>query len=102
MPVQRFVIGTANLTKDQESKFIAFLGEMGAGWWHWLPNFWLVKSLNGKVNVENIRDAISDISNADCLVMQIEEDITWATFGGVQKNGKKMTNWLKESWGKDD
>jgi hypothetical protein len=40
---KRYVIGTANLTADQERAFLRYLNPIDVGWWHWLPNFWLIK-----------------------------------------------------------
>jgi hypothetical protein len=92
---KRFVIGTANLTSEQEDELLSYIRSNKVAWWHWFPNFWLIKDSSGILTASGLRDAVR---NADCLVMEIDGDITWATHGGKNSAGNSMTNWLKKTW----
>jgi hypothetical protein len=92
---KRFVTGTANLTPEKEKEFIAYIRSIGLAWWHWLPNFWLIKDSKDAATAASLRDALR---NEECLVMEINEDITWANRGNRNSAGKSPTDWLKNSW----
>lgn len=97
---KRFVIAATDLTDAQEKEFIEYIRSAKAGWWHWIPNFWLVTNSHETLNVADIRDAIGRINDeAMCLVMEIEEDITWAARSPTGTTN--MTKWLKSTWPKE-
>lgn len=93
---RRFIVATDPLTSEQVQQLKTRLG--GCGWWHWLPNFWLVKDSADAITVTMIRDWIHSINgDARALVMQVEET-TWAALVKPGANGKSMSEWLKNTW----
>ena len=94
---KRFIVGTTNLSEEEEKQFIKFLASNDVRWWHWLPNFWLLKSSADIIDCEKIRDAIA----RRCLVMEVEGDLDWAVIGGKNAKGKDFSDWLKGTWPND-
>jgi hypothetical protein len=91
---RRFIVGTDTLSKVEEDQFIAFIKEQNVAWWHWLPNFWLIKDSMNKVSAGALADALP----GRCLVMEIYEDIDWMARGGQNAAGKKFWDWLQKTW----
>jgi hypothetical protein len=92
---KRFVIGTKTLSSEQEASLLSYIRKSGAGWWHWLPNFWLIKDSKEKLTASDLIDALD---GAQGLVMEIPEDITWAGRVSPNNAGKEPFDWLKNVW----
>lgn len=99
--MRRFVIGVSGLSKDKSTAFKDTLNEYG-GWWHWIGNFWLLVTDDEDLDVEVLRDRLSSLEAERAVVFEFPEDISWATLGGVNKDGKHMADWLKNTWADDD
>ena len=100
---RRFVIAVDGLTSEEQDKLRQFLATHGA-WWHWIDNFWLlsITSDDETISVRSIRDSIKEINkNTRAIVFEFPEDISWATFGKKNADGRSMGDWLKETWAKD-
>lgn len=100
---RRFVIAVEGLTVDQEEKFRKYVASIGA-WWHWIANIWLLSDVDSSdLTVSDIREKIKEIGGTQikALVMEIPEDITWATFGARNNAGKSMADWLKSTWARE-
>lgn len=98
---RRFIVATDGLSSDAEKAMIAFFREHGLGWWHRIPNFWLVTDRKDKITAVAIRDKIKEIrgpNSKSTLVMQIHDDITWA--GLYPSTGAKRDefDWIKATW----
>jgi hypothetical protein len=99
---RRFVIGIDALDEEQEKKFREYIASKGA-WWHWISNMWLMTTKNEDISAAQIRDQIKGLSpKARVVVFEFPEDITWATSGNKNAQGKKLADWLKTPWGDDD
>jgi hypothetical protein len=93
---KRFVIATDPMTADEEKAFRKALGNMA--WWHWLPNFWLVKDRFDRLNVFEIRDAVRGVnSTLRCLVLEVDHK-TWAALTRPDAQGRDMAEWIKSTW----
>ncbi len=93
---KRFLIATDPLTSDEERRLKDALGK--AGWWHWLPNFWLVKDSSDSLTPKKISDVIFEINNTvRCLVYEIEP-VGWHARTKKDASGRSMTEWLFKSW----
>jgi hypothetical protein len=93
---RRFVIATDPLSAAEQKKLSAFL--KGYGWWHWLPNFWLVADTTNRLTVEKIRDEIVNISKTTrAWVLQVEP-VTWAALTKEDDQGRDGTDWVKRIW----
>jgi hypothetical protein len=100
---KRFVVATGALETSQAKALKDFIDVSNdVGWWHWLPNFWLIKDHRDKATAFTayaIRVEIQRIApGVNCLVMEINEDITWSGVGGKNPDGKSFFDWLKNTW----
>nr|ABD75270.1 hypothetical protein [Sinorhizobium xinjiangense] len=99
---RRFLVSVSGLSEDETTRLREFLGKKAA-WWNWIPNFWLLITGNQEITCEAIRDKVIGLNGeAKCLVMEIGPDIDWATLGGANKDGKRMTDWLNDTWAAED
>jgi hypothetical protein len=97
----RFMIAVDGLSSSAETDFVQFLRENGLGWWHRLPNFWLITDRKQKVTAKLLRDKIKELRtepSKGCLVMQVNEDITWAGLYAIGSQGRDEFDWLKKTW----
>lgn len=99
---RRFIVSVSGLSDAEVETLRSFL-KSKAAWWNWIPNFWLLTTKNEEVSCAEIRDKIMQIADdPTCLVMEVPKDEGWATYGPSNKNGKKMSDWIKETWGDED
>jgi hypothetical protein len=98
---KRFIIATAEATPEQNKAFLQKINEAGAGWWHWINNFWLIADWKGQFSVAELRDLIKELyPGADMIVIELNEyDDTWASYG-PERAGRSMSKWLRETWSK--
>ena len=91
---KRFLVAAQGMTEEHEKRFISWLNENKAGWWHWIGNFWLIVDRNSKLTAQQIiSDKIDDIADVKrALAMEIEEDVDWHAV----YQDEKMTSWLKQ------
>lgn len=93
---KHFVISTDEMTGAQEKALIKSLNPVS--WWHWLPNFWLVKDSSDRLSVAIIRDLVHEInSTVRCIVLQVEP-VTWAALSREDSAGRDMTDWIRNNW----
>lgn len=97
----RFFVAADGMGKDEYVAFIEFLRDNKLGWWHCIPNVWLITDRSGKMTASALRDKISELRTQNatsCLVMQVHDDITWA---GLYPNGSTKRDefdWIKRTW----
>ena len=97
----RFLVAAEGLSKEADGKFIEYLKENGCGWWHRISNFWLITDRKDVITASGLRDKIMELheSGKPCLVMQVNEDVTWAA---VKRSGQPdMFDWLQNTWRKE-
>jgi hypothetical protein len=96
---KRFMVSTEVMTAEEEKKIKEIFS--GAGWWHWLPNVWLVRDGNEKLTASKIAEEFGKInSSAQCLVLEVDKK-TWSARSKPDPNGRKLSDWIKETWDKD-
>jgi hypothetical protein len=97
--VKRFFVSTDPMGAKQERELKDKLGHVG--WWHWLPNFWLITDRSESLTAGRIRDYIHELdSSVRAIVMEIScED--WAALTKPDSEGRDMAAWLNDTW-KDD
>ncbi len=98
--IKWFVIGTESLTVEQEKSFIEYLEGKRLGWWHWLPNFWLITGDNAPES-SAIRDKLNDLASGKHLLVVEVNPVTWAGFGPGTAE-RNMFNWLNRMWKRRD
>lgn len=101
---RRFLIAADGMNGDAEKAMIAFFREHGLGWWHHVPNFWLLADRSDKMTAVMLRDKIKTLRSADakaCLVMQIHDDITWAGLYPSGSTNRDEFDWIKKTWSGD-
>jgi hypothetical protein len=100
---RRFVVAVDGLTDKEDTLFRKYIAEIRAGFWHWIPNFWLLITDNSNVNAEKIASKLNDIAyHSRNLVIEIPEDIDWQGWGIPNARGDSMFEWLSTTWANKD
>lgn len=94
---RRFIVA-GDMSAESEKAFIAYIRGLGIGWWHRIPNFWLLITSKEEITATSIRDFIFELSrkNNKVLVMEIDEDKDWATI--LPENEPGTFDWVKKAW----
>jgi hypothetical protein len=98
---RRFVIGVDGLSEEADTSFRKYLDEVGAGFWHWIPNFWLIAVDSDEISANEISNKLHDLKAKRNLVLEFPEDLDWNGWGRPNANGKNMYEWLKTTWAED-
>jgi hypothetical protein len=97
--MKTFIVGLEGSTAVQEEAFIQWITENGLGYWHWIPNFWIIQSLEDTHTVASIRDKITETFPAmNTLVVEIDivpGSVSWSGYG-PQTVQYDMFAWLNE------
>lgn len=93
-----FVLLTETLSTAQEKKFHEKL-TTEIGWWHWIPNSWLIKdTTSNPISTEQIRQYIQDIDDGiRCVVVEVTPR-HWAARLKTDGIGKGGADWLDQFW----
>jgi hypothetical protein len=96
---KRFVILLDTCAKEEEEAVRAHIVAV-AGWWHWLPNSWLLSDPTGQLTARKLRDDINKIlPETHMMVLEFSDSgYTWSGFGPSSKE-RDMFNWMNETWG---
>jgi len=96
---KRFVVAVESSTSEQSAALVEFFEERGVGWWHYLPNLWLISDSNGKLDASEIRDELRLlIPGEHSLVLEFRADgDTWAGFGPKSER-RNMFKWIRGNW----
>jgi hypothetical protein len=101
MAAKRFIVATDPMAPTEEAEFRTSLG--ASGFWHWLPNFWLVKSFDETLTAEDIRDRLAKAApGARCFVTQVTPVAPWVGRVKPDAHGRSMDEWLRSDWEADD
>lgn len=84
------VLNGANV--EQEKKIAAMWS--GYGWWHGIPNFWLLRDHTGVMTATSIRDALQAIAPLSQIMVMEAQPTTWASRAMNESNRE----WLKKYW----
>ena len=97
---KRFVVILKRESKEADDAFLEAIREWSIGWWHWMPNAWLLTDREGTLSAAEIRDRLTAIYTERCLVLELRADgsDTWAGFGPSGK--KSMFDWVRTNWRK--
>lgn len=93
---KRFIVLLDQATQQQDTAFIEYLREKGFGWWHWIPNSWLVYS-HTELTAAELRDEIKNIYPEATSIVLEGSPGGWAGFG-PKSDTKNMFKWIEESW----
>lgn len=100
---KRFIILLGSTTKEQEEAIRIYFAGMAttSGWWHWLPNTWLLYDVSGTLTAISLRNGLDLLLPAVYkLVLELnEQGDTWAGFGPNQAP-KDMFDWIRRNWQK--
>lgn len=99
---KRFIVLLERSTKEQNDAFLSFAKKHKLGWWHWIPNAWLLKGKDTTINASEIREAARDAyGSANNFVIELNEDgDTWSGFGPKTEK-RNMFNWIHRNWKQD-
>lgn len=91
---REFVVATVNLSEEEEAALANTFA--GKGWWHWIPNFWIVIDPTDQLTPSSIRDSIRTITNGQKVALVLEiEGKTWAAMTRKDPDGKdNAAAWL--------
>jgi hypothetical protein len=91
-----FVISTDPLDAPQEQQLVELAKQFS--WWHWLPNFWLLKDHSEVWTVSALRDRFTAIApNSRCIILQVDP-IAWDGRVKPDAKGNRMEDWLFSYW----
>jgi hypothetical protein len=94
---KRYVITTDPLTKEQEKQFSESLGKQ-TGWWHWMPNMWLVTDWNDALSEDRIMEMLQRVNKMARAVILRVEPVTWAALALDNQYDRDMVDWIKRFW----
>ena len=95
--MKMFVISMGLATQEQRDTITRRYQDTAYGYWHWLPDFWILQSPYDNDTAAAIRSQIHNlVPNIPLIVLQVDpvED-QWATYGGP-----KWREWLDRNWKK--
>ncbi len=93
---RRFVMMVDGLSAAQDQQLAKALAPP-LGWWHQMPNVWLVVDHTNIENVISLRARVEAINQiARCVVLQVS-NYTWATRLFTEANNSTMS-WLRANW----
>jgi len=97
--MKRFIVMTDNVTPRQTQLITDTLHLGFRGWWHWLPNAWLVTATDtDAATPQTLSDAITGaVPELRHLVFELKGEHDWAGFGPTDPV-KGMFEWLYSQW----
>jgi hypothetical protein len=95
-----FVVGIESMTAEQEKSFLEYIRDKRMGWWHWIPNLWLITGSDA-VGCSDIRDKLMNLAPAKNTLVLAVNPVTWAGFG-PKSDKRDMFRWLNRTWGRTD
>jgi hypothetical protein len=88
-----FTVATTTLTADQERELAQRWKLLP--WWHWIPNFWLLKDPTGLATAASLRDTLVQVApTARAMVVEMDPK-TWA---GMFPETGDVRDWLRNNW----
>jgi hypothetical protein len=94
--MSKFVIGCITTGVQDEAALTVALNEIGT-WWHWIPNFWLLKTKTVLAPTD-VRDKLKTIiPDGRFIIIEHVGTRDWAGVGDP-----KMYPWLNEHWDTPD
>lgn len=93
---RRFALFTDQVTKEQENAISrSFAPDMG--YWHWLPNSWLLYQDDEKWDAQGIREKIRAlVPGVFVMVIEIQGGNKWAAFAPPN-----WYHWMHQNWKPD-
>jgi hypothetical protein len=103
--MKRFVVLLNTVTEAQNESFKKFITDSGLGYWHWLPNTWLLYTGDDDTDLSavSLRDKIGEFyPHVRCLVLEFNKDgDNWSGYG-PKGDKKNMFTWLHQNWTRKD
>jgi hypothetical protein len=94
--MKMFVVAIQASTNEQEITFRKWTADAQMGYWHWIPNFWLIHT-NDSQTVQTIRDKVLEtFPTMDTLVIELGEGTNWAGYGPAT-GAQNMFAWLHKN-----
>ena len=98
-PYNRLVVISDLLTLEQQQQFVAWLGQVGLGWSHWMTGGWLLSRVANEPNIQTIRDNFLRIApNSQVFVLNVDEPTDWVAWLKTT-NIEHAKTWLRSQWG---
>jgi hypothetical protein len=90
---KRFIVALAEGTKAQHDAFTKAVKATGAGWWHWLPEVWLISDPRVDASAITWRDlARSHYPGTRVIALEVTPAM-WAVYGP-----EASFDWLRQYW----
>lgn len=93
-----FVVGVEDLTKDQEADFSKYLTDNGCGWWHRIPNFWLVTDPSSRHTSKSLSDKIHSYNMSSQIIVTSVNPVDFYNFYSSTDTEKTSLKWLGQFW----
>ncbi|MBI1198827.1 MAG: hypothetical protein GC203_13280 [Phenylobacterium sp.] len=95
---RRFVLVTEPLTPEQERQIAAALPGPNIGWWHHLPNTWLIVDLSGAaISAESLQGLLTGIAPAARMfVTEVSYGSPWTIRYSLSQPHELQ--WVQDYW----
>lgn len=87
-----FTVNASGMTAEQERALAKEWSHMG--WWHAMPNFWLLRDHADTLDAMAVRDKVQAIAPSARIFVQEAQPTTWAASGVNEDN----RGWLRKFW----
>lgn len=100
---RKFIVLLESAIPAQDDLFLSWIKDSQLGWWHWLPNAWLLTSNVATTTVTEIRDKVKELYGGERnLVLDAESATNWSGWGPLgdkqdDTSGNYFT-WLQTTW----
>jgi len=96
---KRFVVLLDNCTLADQNALEVYFKKFG--WWHWLPNSWLLIDATETLTASKVRDDLQElVPGKNMLILEFTATgYTWSGYGPKEEGGKNMFTWLDQYWG---
>jgi hypothetical protein len=93
--MKHFVVAINSPTSEQREAVVGYFKDSSRfGFWHWMPDFWLVYTNNPAITSAAIRDEIQVLAPGLIFaVFCVIPNQDWATY-----SDPKWADWLNQNW----
>jgi|SRR5579871_1512560 len=97
-PLRKMILISDVISLEQQRQFIAWLGEVGMGWSHWMSGGWLLNAYPNQPDVNVVLQNFLRVApNTPAMVFDV--DVKHWTGWALNSHLSFAANWLQDQWG---
>src|SRR5260221_6827461 len=94
----RFIVAISDAEAEQRDAISIYLKSRGFGYWHWMPDLWLLTTTDSAFTAESIRDVVMNVApSVNIFVMSVDHPpprgMVWSA-----ASPKEWWEWLNKNW----